>query len=298
MDGETRPSFYDAISEQVCVVSLGRVSTVIRKPKVRQFILYKERLRLLQDALKGFDKVTTTALFADWLEVVVGFDGLANILPDEVAALVSAVDQLYLDPPLMEWQKPLEVQPGTKPRPSDDVFIQDNLQYDGRSYSFVVSLVCRLYGWTPKYILDELTMYELSIYAQEAMLFQHQDQEFQYNLSSDIGFKKVGDSYVKIPYPTLPWVKRYFHHPDVPEKRTPLPLKYLPGGGQEVWKPGEGLVSKSDPEGEVLGMRLNPETGKVETYAIKWAAVQYPPTGQEPPSANPPSPRGYGIGQL
>lgn len=296
MSDEPRPSFYDAISEHACAVMLGRVSTLIKSPSVRQYILYKHRLSKVQSALTAFDSLNACALFAEWLEVSIGRDGLANIQPDEVMDVVDACEQLYVDPPQMEWQKPPELVPGQKP--PDDSYVEDNLGYDGRQYSFLVSLVCNIFGWTSRHVLDELNIYELGIYAQEAMLLDHSDQEFQYNMSGDVGFKKAGDSWVKVQYPPLPWVKKRLHNAArgmSADKMTPIPLKYLPGGGQEVWKPGEGLVSKTDQEGEVMGLRLNQETGKVETYVIKWAASQSTPPQED---KKPPSSRGRGYGEL
>lgn len=121
-----------------------------------------------------------------------------------------------------------------------------NSQYAGREVAWIVSLLCETYGWTSGYVLNELTYAEVCCFVQEAMIVHHARESFFYNLS-EVGFRKSGTEYVKIPYPELPWVKH--EAPKDEQTKVRIPAKYMP-------------------DGVIMDYSNFAETGKVDTYEI------------------------------
>jgi hypothetical protein len=171
-----------------------------------------------------------------------------------VIDVLAAASELYVVPPLMAWQQPEPADP-KKPPILKPITIKDNLGYDGREVVAMVTLLASVYGWTHMHILHEMTAYEVAIYAQEAMLHDHERRDWQYMLS-EVGFKKSGDDYVKQPLSPLPWIKKEFEYDK--STLTPVPERFMPGG-------------------DIYGLRMNPDTGKVEQYVLQ-RAVETPDT--------------------
>ena len=147
--------------------------------------------------------------------------------------------------PQLAWQRPIETpsgEPQTTPK--------NNLEYEGRTVAWIVALLASNFGWTPDYILNELTTYEVSCYVQEALLLNHEQLRWQYSFAGDIGIEKIGGEYVKKPFPDLPWIVE--DKSTVLPKGNPLPPGAAPDGFiiDYTHKPGEG--TKRDVETKEL----------------------------------------------
>lgn len=223
----TSPSFYDARLREQTIVPVGGQPTSIKTfAFFRHVVFEKFRREYFKCAL---NKRTTPKERCDKFTELLNASGIdwSNVEPDEIPDLFEALVRVNKIPPLLAWQEPT-ASPAAK---SKDVqaTLEDNLQYEGRDLASTVALLSSVFGWTADYVLNDLSLYEVNCYVQEALLLQHKEQEMHYNFA-EVGFKKVGDSYEKVPYPDPPWVKK--SKVVVPDqiKNVVIPQKFRPDG--------------------------------------------------------------------
>ena len=157
---------------------------------------------------------------------------------DDALSIWFGFDEIFYAP-ILPWQEPVDG------KNSRDTLVDDNVNYDGREIAWIVSLLASTFSWTASHILDDLSYAEAIAYVQEAMLENHHREEFFYNLS-EVGFRKSGDDYVKVPYPSLHWIKK---------KRV--------NNSDNIKTPKEHM-----PDGVIVDFSKYADTGEVSRYEI------------------------------
>lgn len=220
------PNFFDARLREQKTVSVGGRPVLIRTFSFFRHVNFEKfRKEYFKCAL---DKKTSPKAryekFVDLLNAS-GIDW-SDAEPEELPNIFEAVIRVNKLPPFLAWQDTSDIKDKKK---DVQATMEDNTHYDGRDVASTVALLSSEFGWTADYILENLSLYEVNCYVQEALLIQHKRQEMYYNFA-EIGFKKVGDSYEKVPYPDPPWVKKT--SVVVPEqmKNTEVPRRFQPDG--------------------------------------------------------------------
>jgi len=241
---DSSPNFYDATTKHEKQVKVGGGIVTARTLSCLPFTklgLLREKLgQLILD--KG-DPTTRATIVWEMLNLGYGGDVEKLDTLDSLPAL-SALMNINQIPPKLAWQK---YKP-PKEKIKNAIEMIPEINYEGRDLAWVVTLLSTVFGWTSYHVLYELTYYEVACYVQEAMLIQHQQQEFQYTLSSEVGVKKVGSEYVKEPYPQLSWaVGRPRLNPEAPKGKLP------------AW---------AAPDGVVIDFTQYRQTGEVSQYEV------------------------------
>lgn len=216
---------------------------------------FLQHLRVDKARAKKDDDLVAKARAVDDVLRIALSEAYAQIDTDDVFSVLAYLNASVYDP-VLPWQA---VQDSVKQLPRQDDGIQ---QYAGRDVAWIVSLLCETYGWTSDYVLSVLTYAEVCCFVQEAMVVHHTRESFLYNLS-EVGFRKSGAEYVKVPYPDLPWAKR--EAPKDEQKKVRMLTKYMP-------------------DGVVMDYSDFAKTGKVDTYEIP--LVVHTPAGAKDDSAS------------
>lgn len=223
-------NFFTALEKKSVVVHTSIGDVTISRPTFRQHIL-------INQAQVRQDNVVDRAHYVyNVLSILLNKKVDVLSIDDALAIWFAFDDVFYMS--TLPWQEPVG-------KGNRDTLVDDNVDYDGRGIAWIVSLLASTFSWTAEYILDSLSYPEVITYVQEAMLENHHREEFLYNLS-EVGFRKSGDDYVKVPYPSLPWVK-----------------KKVLSGSADVKTPKEHM-----PDGIIVDFSKYAETGEVSRYEI------------------------------
>ncbi len=215
----TQPSFFEAVRRKSTAVSVGGQPFTITTPSLVQFAEFHHSWQIYQDSLAAEDRQLKLRTICDCLQVVMG-DSYRDLLPGELDAVTDAISELYQYPPPFLWQLP-------QPKPEkkqDEAVLTADMDYVGRFVVTFVSILARVFHWDPQRILD-MSFYEASAYVQEALIADHEARDWTYSLA-DVGFKKVGDDWIKQPFPPLPWMRQQLIEP---EKKM-MPVAMQPAG--------------------------------------------------------------------
>ena len=216
-----KPNFLDAIDrKEKMVLTTGGPVAVKTLSFGQQIRLMDPRksIRSIIESEKG--PVERAKALINVLRIVLGteYDKLSI---RDVPIILDSIQETNEKIPLLPWQDYEE-----SPNKKQEIVLDDVAKYEGSDVIFAVGLLCFVFGWTADYVLNVLTYYEVSCYVQEAMMIQHRNQEFLYGLS-EVGFKKQGEEYRKVPFPKLDWMGVK------PRRQSPavkMPDKYSPDG--------------------------------------------------------------------
>src|SRR3990167_11063114 len=213
MEPRQQPSFLSALQRREVRVARGSIR--VRELGLGAALRFQQlRMRLARKTPAEDDPPERVAAVLELLEV--GLDGQEVELEDLPAAL-GAILEVNEDRPLLAFQR---LPANAKPLPPTPSY------YEGREGAWIVAQLAGAFGWSTAEVLEELTYYQAMCFLQEALLLEHNRQRFAYALS-EVGIRKSGDSYVKDPFPDLPWMSGA----NVAEKpRRPLPAKFAPDG--------------------------------------------------------------------
>ncbi len=244
MDALNKPSFYEANQRKQKTVKLGGQSIQVETLSFLPHVIFENKRSKL---VVEMDKVDSDPkiVFERMIELLdcTGVDwrkATLEELPDLVEAFI-VVNQL---PPLLAWQLPTK----NTAKKKEEVTLESIANYEGMEVTGLAARLCSVFSWSLDDIFYKMTWYAVNCFFQEAMIIEHQRREFEYNLAQ-VGFKKVGDNYEKVPFPELPWTaKTKLVLPDK-IKNIKIPEKYLPSG-------------------VVVDLSKWAETGKIQTYTI------------------------------
>ncbi len=235
------PSFLDALQRKEMQVQGARGSIRVRELGLGAALRY-QRLRAALARKDPADDSPPARAAAIWQLLEFGLEGQVVEMEDLPAAL-AAILEVNEERPLLAFQRlPPNAKP-LPPAPSD---------YEGREGAWIVAQLAGAFGWSAEQCLEGLTYYQAMCFLQEALLLEHNKQRFAYALS-EVGIRKSGDSYVKDPFPDLPWMS---------------------GANVAEQKPSRPLPPKFAPDGVVVDFSTFADTGKATQYEIPRTAEE------------------------
>lgn len=244
MEPRQQPSFFDALQRREQEVQGARGSIRVRELGLGAALRFGHlRLRLAKLPPATDDPQERAA--AVWQVLELGLEGQAVKLEDIPAAL-RAILEVNAERPALAFQRMPPSGKPLPPLPSD---------YEGREAAWIVAQLAGAFGWSAEHCLEGLTLYQAMCFLQEALLAEHNRQRFAYALS-EVGIRKVGDNYVRDPFPDLPWMS---------------------GANAAEQKPHRPLPAKFQPSGLVVDFSEFHETGKTTTYEITEEGTREPP---------------------
>ncbi len=186
-------NFFTAIEKKFVVVHTSVGDITISRPTFRQHVL-------IVQSCANYDSLVDRALYVyKTLSILIG-EQVDKLSIDDAVMAWFALDEVFYAPTL-PWQAPIDS------KSKHSAVIDDNVNYDGREIAWIVGLLSSTFSWTASHILDDLSYAEVVAYVQEAMLENHRREEFFYNLS-EAGIRKSGNDYIKVPYPSMYWIKK------------------------------------------------------------------------------------------
>lgn len=198
-DNNPRPNFLEAATRKTRRVEVGRGFVDVMQLSFIGFLKF-DRLR---DAIK---KAADPASFLEsvWsiLELCVG--DVSQIELAQVENVLTVAIDLNFSNSSLPWQK---IEKANIREKQQAMTMEEDVEYDGRFAALLVALLSSQFGWSANEIMNELTYDAVICFAQEALLTEHAKQEFLYSIAGDIGLRKVGDGYVKEPFPKPAWMR-------------------------------------------------------------------------------------------
>lgn len=194
----------DGIKQEVKCVPLGA--------HVHLLVLFDEIVELIRSDSPIAD-VELPMLMAEYLSVALDKNGKGLLKHNTIAAVVQAFAVLGIlhrpDPHnamlrYAAWEKgqpPPPGQPQRKPRRAKS--------YRGEYLAHLVHRLAASYGWQRDYILHELGLDEALMYVMEIERAEHTENAYRYNIAGDVGLVKVGEKYIKEPFPPLRWDREF-----------------------------------------------------------------------------------------
>jgi len=178
----------------------GHELRVVRAPLGLHYRL-SEIMDRWQDARNASDQVKAA-------ELTFSYVALATGLEDKEVRQASLIEVLASFLLLVNLNRASGVLPFMS---TDHPKEEHDYDYKNRGLANWVTILAGQYGWTPQYILEELSPEEAMCYLQEALLQKHGDREFLYRLSEmayTIEGKGKNARSRYVPFPKEPWMAK------------------------------------------------------------------------------------------
>lgn len=220
------PDFMDAVTRTSATAKVSEgVLHLVTLPFIRFVRMHEAFKKLCELSIVDGDPLARFEIVCIMFDAGLTENELQLMSEEDWPVVLATILEMNKYPPKLAWQ--IE-EPGKALRQQREFTKKLSSDYPGQAVADMVTQLATTFGWSAQHIMYELTYYEVVCFMQEALIIEHDKRKFAYMIASDVGLKKVGDKFIKEPYPDLPWMTTTIEKPKVAPK--PTPAKYRPDG--------------------------------------------------------------------